>query len=155
MSQPPTTSTAVTVYTDGGCRPNPGAGGWAAVLIFKDKTKELSGGEPKTTNNRMELTAAIEALQALKRPCKVEMYTDSEYVKRGITEWMAGWKRAGWKRKTGPIKNSDLWRQLDALVENHEIEWRWVKGHAGDYYNERCDELATEAIDNLRASSRG
>ena len=143
---------AVTVYTDGGCKPNPGAGGWAAVLLYNDTEKELYGAEPDTTNNRMELTAAIEALQALKRPCSVVMHTDSEYVKRGITEWMPGWKRAGWKRKTGAIKNSDLWRKLDELASQHDIDWRWVKGHAGDYYNERCDELATQAIEEMRAT---
>lgn len=143
--------TDVTIYTDGGCQPNPGAGGWAAILQYGDTVKELSGGESQTTNNRMELTAAIQALDSLKRPCKVDLHTDSEYVKKGITEWMPGWKRAGWRRKTGAIKNSDLWRQLDALAEKHDVRWHWVKGHAGDYFNERCDELATEALLRIKA----
>ena len=139
-------SKCVTIYTDGGCEPNPGTGGWAAILSCDGKHKELSGGAPNTTNNRMELTAALEALKALKRPCTVLLYTDSEYVKKGITEWLPSWKRRGWKRKTGGIKNLDLWQELDALAQTHDIEWRWVRGHSGDPFNERCDELASQAI---------
>ena len=140
----------VTVYTDGGCEPNPGTGGWGAVLAYNGHYKELSGGEPETTNNRMELTAALEALKALKRRCEVLLYTDSEYLRRGITEWLPAWKRRGWKRKTGSVKNLDLWRELDLLVQKHDVEWRWVRGHSGDPLNERCDELANEAIARLK-----
>ena len=137
----------VIIYTDGGCVPNPGVGGWAAILIYRGKERELSGGDPDTTNNRMEMTAAISGLEALSRPCAVEVYTDSEYVKRGITEWLPGWKRRNWKRKGGPIKNVDLWKRLDEASSRHDVSWRWVKGHAGVHYNERCDTLASEAID--------
>lgn len=140
----------VVIYTDGGCAPNPGVGGWAAVLLYNGHRKELSGGEMESTNNRMELTAAIEALNSLKKPCSVEVHTDSEYVRRGITEWIQGWKKRGWKRKAGPIKNVDLWMKLDEAVVRHEIEWRWVPGHMGVEENERCDELATLAIENIR-----
>ncbi len=140
----------VVVYTDGGCDPNPGVGGWAAILIHNGRTKELSGGDPDTTNNRMEMTAAIEALEALKRPCEVKMHTDSQYLQRGITEWMPGWKRRNWKRKTGAIKNLDLWKQLDALTQKHAVQWKWVRGHAGDPLNERCDELAGQAIVRIK-----
>jgi len=136
----------VVIYTDGGCEPNPGVGGWGAILVYRGTERELSGSDPDTTNNRMEMTAAIEALSALKRPCKVALYTDSEYLKKGITEWMPGWKRRNWRRKGGPIKNIDLWKRLDEVVQPHQIEWRWVKGHAGVLYNERCDILASEAI---------
>lgn len=137
----------VTIYTDGGCDPNPGVGGWGAVLIHGAHRKELSGGAPESTNNRMEMTAAIEALRALKRPCRVTLYTDSEYLKRGVTEWMPGWKRRGWKRgRDGEVKNVDLWQALDAEIQRHEIEWRWVRGHSGVPENERCDVLAQEAI---------
>ena len=136
----------VVIHTDGGCRPNPGAGGWAAVLEFKGKVRELSGAEPKTTNNRMELTAAVRALEALNRPCRVAFYTDSEYLKNGISKWMQEWKRNGWKTAAKKnVLNQDLWKALDDLVQRHEIEWHWVKGHAGHAMNERCDELATEA----------
>lgn len=140
----------VIIYTDGGCEPNPGTGGWGAVLCYGEVCKELSGGEHDTTNNRMELTAAIRALEALKRPCDVVLTTDSEYVKRGITEWLPGWKRRNWRRKTGPVKNEDLWRRLDALTQKHRVTWRWTRGHAGDPLNERCDALAGEAIGRLR-----
>lgn len=136
----------VVIYTDGGCDPNPGVGGWGAVLLFRGRMRELSGGTPQTTNNRMELTAAIEALSALKRPCRVVLHTDSEYVKRGITEWLPGWKRRNWRRRTGPVLNEDLWRRLDAEAARHAVTWRWVRGHAGDPLNERCDELAGAAI---------
>lgn len=136
----------VEIYTDGGCDPNPGTGGWGAVLIYDDSEKELSGGAPDSTNNRMEMTAAIEALRALKRPCTVRLHTDSQYLKKGITEWMKNWKRNGWRTRSGPVKNQDLWKELDALVNKHTVEWHWLRGHAGDFYNERCDELASEAI---------
>src|SRR5258708_27801960 len=138
----------VTVYTDGGAQPNPGPGGWGVVLLFdrdgKEVKKELSGGAPETTNNRMELTAALEAFRALKQPCRVEMYTDSQYLKKGINEWMPGWKRTNFKN--GKIQNADLWVALDVEVARHEINWHWVKGHAGNVYNERVDELARKAI---------
>jgi ribonuclease HI len=136
----------VQIYTDGGCDPNPGTGGWAAILIYKGKTKELSGGERNTTNNQMELKAAINALKALNKPCAVTLHTDSQYVQRGITEWLPGWKRRGWLRSSGKVKNLELWQELDVLAQKHDIEWRWVRGHAGDLYNERCDELAAQAI---------
>jgi ribonuclease HI len=142
----------VVVYTDGGCRPNPGLGGWGAVLLHKGREKELSGAEPDTTNNRMELTAAVSALEALKRPCKVVIHTDSQYLQRGVTEWMPSWKRNGWKRREGAVKNLDLWQELDRLTQVHEVKWYWVKGHAGHVYNERCDVLASEAMDRLVAA---
>lgn len=141
-----TSDKTVQIYTDGGCEPNPGVGGWAAILVHGKREKELSGGEQDTTNNRMEMTAAIKGLEALKAACKVELYTDSQYVKKGITEWMPKWKRQGWKRGKDPVKNVDLWKELDALAQKHDIRWSWVKGHAGHHYNERCDELASEAI---------
>lgn len=144
----------VTIYTDGGCEPNPGVGGWAAILSCKGRVKELSGGEPYTTNNRMEMMAAICALEALKRPCRVLLHTDSEYLKRGITEWLPKWKKRNWTRKGGALKNEDLWRQLDALVEKHEITWKWVPGHVGIPLNERCDQLAQEAIRRQRLTAR-
>src|SRR5450432_488872 len=138
----------VTVYTDGGAQPNPGPGGWGVVLLFdrdgKEVKKELSGGALETTNNRMELTAALEAFRALKQACRVEMYTDSQYLKNGINEWMADWKKTAFKK--GKILNADLWVALDAEVTRHEIHWHWVKGHAGNYYNERVDELARAEI---------
>ncbi|MDP7638871.1 MAG: ribonuclease HI [Candidatus Hydrogenedentes bacterium] len=140
----------VVVYTDGGCVPNPGIGGWGAVLKYKGRCKEISGGEAESTNNRMELTAAIEALNTLKRACRVELNTDSEYVRKGITQWLPNWKRRNWKRRGGSVKNEDLWRRLDEAVERHTIQWRWVKGHAGVPENERCDELASEQIAEIR-----
>jgi ribonuclease HI len=136
----------VTIYTDGACSPNPGPGGWAALLRFGAHEKELTGCEPDTTNNRMELTAAVKALQALKRPCKVNFYTDSEYLKRGITEWLPGWRARNWKRKGGALANVDLWQALDAALRSHEISWHWVRGHAGNRDNQRVDRLAREAI---------
>ena len=136
----------VTIYTDGACDPNPGPGGWAALLRYKSQVKELSGSEPKTTNNRMELTAAVMALQALKEPCLVDFYTDSEYLQRGITEWLAGWKKRGWRRKDGALLNADLWQALDQATQEHQIVWHWVRGHAGNRENERVDWLAKEAI---------
>lgn len=141
----------VVIFTDGGCEPNPGVGGWAAVLIYHGKRKELSGGELDSTNNRMELTAVIEALGALKRSCEVLLNTDSQYVKKGITEWLPGWKKNQWRRKRGELKNVDLWKRLDALAERHDIKWQWVPGHAGVTENERCDELATSRIARLKA----
>ena len=140
----------VDLWTDGACRGNPGPGGWAALLIADKHEKELSGGEPGTTNNRMELTAAIRGLAALKRRCHVRVHTDSEYVKRGVTEWLDAWKSRGWKTADKkPVKNLDLWEQLDALLHKHEIEWRWVRGHSGVPENERVDQLANRAIDEL------
>jgi ribonuclease HI len=141
----------VTIYTDGGADPNPGPGGWGVILIHDEsgRAKELSGGEPHTTNNRMELTAAIHALEALKQPCEVYMHTDSEYLRRGITEWVQKWARNGWmrgKKKNQPVENVDLWQRLLALTEGHDVSWEWVKGHAGDTYNERADSLARREI---------
>ncbi len=141
----------VEIYTDGGCSPNPGPGGWAAILRYGDAERELCGAEPDTTNNRMELRAAIEALEALKRPSTVQLFTDSQYLQKGITEWMAGWKRKNWRRREGPVKNADLWRKLDALTNVHDIEWRWVRGHSGHVLNERCDALVGQARERLRA----
>ena len=142
--------TVVVIYTDGACRGNPGPGGWAALLSFGEREKELAGAEEHTTNNRMELTAVIRALEALKRPVEARVFTDSEYVRRGITEWVTSWKARGWKtadRK--PVKNQDLWEELDRLAAQHKIEWHWVKGHSGVPGNERVDRLANEAIDAL------
>ena len=137
----------VEIYTDGACSGNPGPGGWGAVLLYGDHERELSGGAAETTNNRMELMAAIEALQALKRPCQARLHTDSTYVKDGITDWINRWKRNGWKTAAKkPVKNVDLWQRLDALLQNHEVEWLWVKGHAGNHGNERADILARNAI---------
>lgn len=141
-------SAPITIYTDGACRGNPGPGGWGALLIAGDHRKEVCGGESDTTNNRMELTAAIEALKLLKRPSTVSLYTDSVYVRSGILEWMAGWKRRGWKTAAKkPVKNRDLWQALDEAAARHEIEWHWVRGHAGDPGNERADELANLGLD--------
>ena len=142
----------VVVYTDGGCHGNPGPGGWAAVLTCGPHRRELSGGVPATTNNRMELQAAIAALNILKDPCAVQLHTDSNYLREGITSWLPGWKRNGWRTKTkAPVKNADLWRQLDAVVSRHQVAWRWVKGHAGDPGNERCDQLAQQAIAEVKS----
>ena len=136
----------VEIWTDGGCKPNPGPGGWGAILRFKDVEKELSGGEQATTNNRMELTAAASALEALKKPSVVVVYTDSEYVKNGITRWMTGWVRKNWRSSTGdPVKNMDLWRRLLDAEKPHKVEWKWVRGHSGHPMNERADQLATAA----------
>lgn len=136
----------VEIYTDGGADPNPGIGGWAAVLRYGEHEKVLTGNAPRTTNNRMELTAAIEALKVLQRPCHIQFYTDSEYLRRGITEWIETWAEKGWRRKKGkPVPNADLWQALWPLTHQHEIEWHWVKGHSGDEMNERVDELARQA----------
>jgi ribonuclease HI len=142
----------VSIYTDGACDPNPGPGGWAALLRSGSHEKVLSGSEAETTNNRMELTAAIRALQGLKGPARVTLYTDSEYLKRGITEWLPGWRRRGWRRKGGALANQDLWQALDAALKTHRVEWRWVRGHAGHAENERVDRLAREAITASRAA---
>ena len=139
----------VEIFTDGACKGNPGPGGWGVILRMGRHEKELSGGDPATTNNRMELTAVIESLLALKRPCSVEIYMDSEYVRQGITQWIQGWKARGWKTASKqPVKNIDLWMRLDDLVQNaeHKISWHWVKGHAGDPGNERADELANKGV---------
>ena len=141
----------VVIHSDGACHGNPGPGGWSAVLACGPHTRELSGGVPATTNNRMELQAAIEALVTLKQPCAVEFYTDSNYLRDGITKWLHGWKRNGWKTKAKqPVKNEDLWRRLEAAVALHKIDWHWVKGHAGQAGNERCDALATAAIAEVK-----
>ncbi len=137
---------SVIIYSDGACDPNPGPGGWAALLHFGDQEKTLTGSEPETTNNRMELTAATRALQALKRPCQVTFYTDSEYLRRGITEWLPNWRKRNWKRKGGTLANVDLWQELDQAIRPHQIDWHWVRGHAGNRDNERVDRLAREAI---------
>jgi len=142
-----TNENSVTIYTDGACSGNPGPGGWGAVLNYQDSQKELFGSEPDTTNNRMELMAAIKALEALKRPLNVDLYTDSKYVKDGITTWIHNWQKNGWKSASKkPVKNIDLWQQLVSLTGKHTVEWHWVKGHAGDEGNERADMLARNAI---------
>ncbi|MDE0166528.1 MAG: ribonuclease HI [Bryobacterales bacterium] len=142
---------SVALITDGSCLGNPGPGGWAAVLRYGKHARELSGADPETTNNRMEMTAVLEGLSALREPCRVTIEIDSEYVKKGITEWLAGWKRRGWKTASKqPVKNQDLWRRLDEAVARHDVKWRWVKGHAGHADNNRCDELAREAAMTAR-----
>lgn len=146
----PARNELVTIYTDGGCDPNPGVGGWGAVLLWNDHRKELSGGEAETTNNRMELTAAIQALESLKRPCRVELFTDSQYLKNGITSWLPAWKARQWRRKGGAVKNVDLWKRLDAAAGRHDIEWKWVPAHMGVPENERCDQLAGDEIARFR-----
>lgn len=138
----------VCIYTDGACSGNPGPGGWAAILSYNGHERELSGGEPATTNNRMELIAAISALEALKEPCEVELWTDSQYLARAVNEgWLAGWKRRGWRRKEGELKNPELWQALDALLARHKVSFNWLKGHDGHEYNERCDALAVAQRD--------
>lgn len=145
----------VEIHSDGACRGNPGPGGWGALLAWGDEQKTLRGAEALTTNNRMELLAAIEALNSLKRPCVVDLYTDSEYLRRGITEWLANWKRNGWKTSARkPVKNVDLWQRLEEAVERHEIRWHWVKGHSGNPGNDRADELANVAIDEMLATAK-
>ncbi len=146
----------VTIHTDGACSGNPGPGGWGAILTFGDHEKQLKGGEPATTNNRMELMAAIAALEALKFPCTVELHTDSQYLRNGITEWIGNWKRNGWRtadRK--PVKNVDLWQRLEAAIKRHEVRWHWVKGHVGHAMNERADLLAREGLEAVRAGAMG
>lgn len=144
----------VVIYTDGACRGNPGPGGWGVILSYGDHEKELYGAEPETTNNRMELTAAIQALNALSRACPVSLYTDSQYVRQGVLEWMANWKQRGWKTAARkPVKNQDLWQRLDDAMSRHQIDWHWVRGHAGIEGNERADQLANRAIDEMLAGN--
>jgi ribonuclease HI len=143
----------IIIYTDGACSGNPGPGGWGAILVHGENRKELSGGEPETTNNRMELQAAIEALGALKRPCKVAVYTDSVYVRDGITKWIQGWQRNGWRTAAKkPVKNVELWQALQAALQQHDVDWHWVKGHAGHPENERADELARIGMAPFKSS---
>ena len=142
----------VVIHSDGACDGNPGPGGWAAVLQYGDRKREVSGGVLATTNNRMEIQAALEGLRVLKEPCEVELYTDSEYLRQGITEWILLWKRKGWKtQERKPVKNADLWKELDEFASKHKISWHWLKGHAGHVHNERCDSLATGEVEKLRA----
>ncbi|MQY50332.1 ribonuclease HI [Rhodocyclus tenuis] len=148
----PVATSLVTIYADGGCRGNPGPGGWGALLIAGDNEKELWGGEAHTTNNRMELTAVIRALGALKRPTTARVLTDSQYVQKGISEWIFNWKKNGWRTSDKkPVKNADLWQELDTLARQHRITWSWVKGHAGEPGNERADALANRGIDDVVA----
>ena len=145
----------VVVYTDGACSGNPGPGGYGVILVAGRHRKELKGGEPDTTNNRMELMAAIAALEALKRACEVELHTDSQYLRLGVTEWLKGWKQNGWRTSAKkPVKNEDLWRRLDEVAQRHRIDWRWVKGHAGHDDNERADELAREGLREAKEARR-
>ena len=151
----PSQATKVVIYTDGACRGNPGPGGWGAVLLSGQHEREIWGGEAATTNNRMELTAAIEALEALKRPCRVELHTDSKYVQAGISEWLPRWQARGWKTASkSAVKNEDLWRRLDTARQRHQVDWRWVKGHAGHELNERADALARRGLEELEAAAR-
>ena len=136
----------VKIYTDGACDPNPGPGGWAALLIFEEDEQVLTGSEPRTTNNRMELTAAIEALKALQQPSWVDFFTDSQYLRLGITEWIPNWRARNWRRKGGKLANVDLWKALDKAIGGHKIEWHWVKAHAGNKYNQQADRLARQAM---------
>lgn len=145
------TDTWVDLYTDGACKGNPGVGGWGVLMRFGDREKELCGGERETTNNRMELTAVIEGLRTLKRTCSVRVHTDSQYVQKGILEWVKNWKRKGWKTSAGqPVKNRDLWESLDRLAGEHKVEWHWVRGHAGHPENERADALANAGVEKAR-----
>ncbi len=145
----------IEAWTDGGCKPNPGPGGWAAILRWQGHEKALSGAEPETTNNRMELTAAIAALEAPKRPARVIIHTDSEYLRNGVTRWLEGWVKRGWRNAAkDPVANRDLWERLIAAAARHEVEWRWVRGHAGDEMNERADRLATAAREALARGGR-
>ena len=142
--------TEVEIYTDGACRGNPGPGGWGVLLRFGEHEKEMYGAETETTNNRMELMAAIQGLEALSKPCKVDLTTDSQYVQKGITEWIHGWKKRGWKNASKqPVKNADLWKRLDAANGTHQVSWHWVRGHSGHDENERVDQLANRAIDEM------
>ena len=144
----------VRIHTDGACSGNPGPGGWGAILAWNDHERELKGGEPHTTNNRMELTAAIAALEALKRPCTVDLFTDSQYLRSGITTWITTWKRNGWRTaERKPVKNVDLWQQLDLLLSQHEVHWHWVRGHSGHDLNERADRLARKGLADSRNAS--
>jgi ribonuclease HI len=142
---------SVAIWTDGACSGNPGPGGWGVILVAGDHRKELFGGEPDTTNNRMELMAAISALEALKKPCEITLHIDSQYVRQGITQWIHGWKKNGWKTADKkPVKNAELWQRLEEATKQHRIDWQWVKGHAGDPMNERADELAREGVKQAR-----
>nr|MBV6628410.1 ribonuclease HI [Oceanococcus sp. HetDA_MAG_MS8] len=142
----------VDIWTDGACSGNPGPGGWGAILRMGERERELFGGEPNTTNNRMELQAAIAALQALKQACRVQLHTDSTYVQQGISSWIANWRKRNWRTAAGkPVKNQDLWQALDAAAQRHEVSWHWVKGHAGDPMNERADALARQGVEQVRA----
>jgi len=144
-------SSDVEIFTDGACRGNPGPGGWAAILRYRGVEKELSGYEPDTTNNRMEMMAAIAGLEALKRPCRVRLYSDSQYLRDGITKWIHGWKKRGWRTADKqPVKNIDLWQRLDALLARHRVRWHWVRGHAGHVLNERADHLARQGLEDAR-----
>jgi ribonuclease HI len=146
----------VVIHTDGACSGNPGPGGWGAILAFGDRQKELHGGEAHTTNNRMELMGAISALEALKRPCVVDLHTDSQYMRDGIMKWIKNWKRNGWRTADKkPVKNVDLWQRLEAALERHQVRWHWVRGHAGDAMNERADQLARDGIAAVRAGAFG
>ena len=146
----------VVIHTDGACSGNPGPGGWGAILSFGDRSKELMGGEPHTTNNRMELMAAIAALEALKRPCAVDLHTDSQYLRNGIMSWINNWKRNGWRTADKkPVKNVDLWKRLDEALQPHDVKWHWVKGHAGHAMNERADQLARDGLIAARAGAVG
>lgn len=145
----------VQIYTDGACKRNPGPGGWGALLVFGEREKELFGGEPDTTNNRMELTAVIRALESLTRACEVDVHTDSQYVKNGIQSWIHGWKKNGWKTADKkPVKNAELWRELEALAAQHDVRWHWVKGHNGHPGNERADALANRGVDAILRAER-
>ena len=145
----------VTIHTDGACSGNPGPGGWGAILSFGDREKELKGGEAHTTNNRMELMAAIAALEALKKPCEVDLHTDSQYLRNGIMTWITNWKKNGWRTADKkPVKNMDLWQRLDQALARHNVRWHWVRGHAGDALNERADALARGGIDAVRAAAQ-
>lgn len=142
----------ITIYTDGACKGNPGPGGWAALLLYNEHEKVVSGAEKDTTNNRMELTAAIEGLKATRQACVVDLYTDSQYLQKGVTQWLAGWKRKNWKKSDNkPVKNADLWQLLDEQIQNHDVRWHWVKGHSGHPQNDRVDQLANDAIDQMLA----
>jgi len=145
-----TSNQVVEIYTDGACKGNPGVGGWGAFLKYNDYEQEIFGGEELTTNNRMELVAAIRALEALKKPCKVHLHTDSQYVQKGMREWLSGWKTRNWlTANKKPVKNDDLWKVLDQLVQQHDVEWFWVRGHSGDIGNERADELANRGVEQI------
>lgn len=152
MSDEQTASNTVYIYADGACKGNPGVGGWGALLVYQGHEKAICGGNMDTTNNRMELQAVIEGLKLLKRHCVVKVYTDSRYVQQGITEWIEGWKAKGWRTASKkPVKNDDLWKELDALTKGHKVSWHWVKGHAGHPGNERADELANEGVEKILA----
>jgi ribonuclease HI len=146
----------VEIFTDGACRGNPGPGGWGALLRYGDHEREIFGGEAETTNNRMEMTAALKALESLSEPCVVDLTTDSEYLRKGMTEWLAGWKARNWKTASRqPVKNADIWKALEAAVARHEIRWHWVKGHSGHAENERADQLANRGIDEQMSATQG